>query len=69
MTVNGYVEWFDEAHVNQWELIAEFKYYDDAISFAKTQSGTVRAMHRITDTTNAMLWHSDMRRAEIIETR
>jgi hypothetical protein len=69
MKINGYVEWFDEQRGTAWERIAEFQYYDDAIKFAKSEAGTVRAVRNIDADTTEILWHSDLRRNENLDPR
>lgn len=63
MPIRAYVEWFDEGRGTQWERYAEFRYYDDAIKFAKSESGTVRAIRIIDEDTSEVIYHSDMLRA------
>lgn len=68
MTVNGFVEWYDEqAAYGRWERCAEFKYSDDAILYAKAAYAANRAhSYRVTRShtldsygANGVVWASD----------
>jgi hypothetical protein len=68
MKINGYVEWHDEQSTySEWECCAQFKYWGDAVAFAKmahkaNRSHSYRVFSVDTSGNHLLQWHSDAER-------